>query len=571
MCFSLGNSLNSSDRINTPAFKSPLNQENLDMLEYPFLTISKLPAGFIVHLGATVSARSVKLLQRVPNQDEPDERDTWWHELRREVVSHVRSLACNMVVGYSEMTTISEDVCVLSATGTAALVNLNNTGDVILDSSRGKETLGSSWDKKDFSNNGKRKERKTSESDKEVKENLETPPPTSSEYRSKCSICHIPYAQSSLPFKTFMSKCNICRKHRVPDVILTTIEPLDGLHIIGQGCLISAQVFRYKRDLKSEANAKEISDGLPFLEYELHRQLICKLKIKGMNAIFGLKTSLTVGERIMAVVATGTGCFLAGLPAPKVPKIIAGNSWTDVEKLGELQKAIQDTMDRNRELYQVKNTSSVASSDTDDSEDEVADDFNIGNRDTCVLEVDDIQDLEVVSLLMESNPENLGFHAVNIQSVPGIQDLDLIKHLQMFTQVWRAKLPLNQSNNNFSKQFHRLLQTIFFKLRTMVPCALSGIKFLLDLPEADEIQILVSGMACSLGEPGKTNKFKKRIIVHSVSKDGVRRMDDDLIFNLEEDLDTDAQNSFLHTGSLRLRRKSPTRNNKIKSTKHVSI
>jgi hypothetical protein len=28
-----------------------MNQESLDMMEYPFLTMSKYPSGFIMHLG----------------------------------------------------------------------------------------------------------------------------------------------------------------------------------------------------------------------------------------------------------------------------------------------------------------------------------------------------------------------------------------------------------------------------------------------------------------------------------------------------------------------------------------
>lgn len=65
----------------TPNLKTP----NLDMLEYPFLTISTLPVGFILQLGSTVCARSVKLLERVPNPDEPETRDFWWTEIRKEV------------------------------------------------------------------------------------------------------------------------------------------------------------------------------------------------------------------------------------------------------------------------------------------------------------------------------------------------------------------------------------------------------------------------------------------------------------------------------------------------------
>lgn len=54
-----------------------------------------------------MAARSVKLLERVPNPDEPETRDSWWNELRMEIRSHARALGCNVVLGYTEGTTIS--------------------------------------------------------------------------------------------------------------------------------------------------------------------------------------------------------------------------------------------------------------------------------------------------------------------------------------------------------------------------------------------------------------------------------------------------------------------------------
>lgn len=57
---------------------------------------------------------------------------------------------------------------------------------------------------------------------------------------------------------------------------------------------------------------------------------------------------------MIALIATGTAVFLTALPAPKAPKIVPGNSWTNDEKLKELQKSLQDTVDRNREIYQLK-------------------------------------------------------------------------------------------------------------------------------------------------------------------------------------------------------------------------
>lgn len=37
-----------------------------------------------------------------------------------------------------------------------------------------------------------------------------------------------------------------------------------------------------------------MSQALPFLEYELHRQLMLKLRVAGMNAVFSLRSQLQV-------------------------------------------------------------------------------------------------------------------------------------------------------------------------------------------------------------------------------------------------------------------------------------
>lgn len=55
--------------------------------------------------------------------DEPKTRDLWWTEIRTEIRSHMRALDCNCVLGYSERTTIKDELIVLSAIGTAATLN----------------------------------------------------------------------------------------------------------------------------------------------------------------------------------------------------------------------------------------------------------------------------------------------------------------------------------------------------------------------------------------------------------------------------------------------------------------
>lgn len=140
--------------------------------------------------------------------------------------------------------------------------------------------------------------------------------------------------------------------------MMATIEIPDGMPIVGRGCFIQASICRPLKDLKGESNAKEISDGFPFLEYELHRLLVSKLKIKGMNAIFGLKIRISIGDRRLIGVATGTAVFLGPLPPPMVPKLKWDNS-ADNAKFVEFQNDLAKAVKENIEVYQLKHPVSV--------------------------------------------------------------------------------------------------------------------------------------------------------------------------------------------------------------------
>lgn len=107
------------------------------------------------------------------------------------------------------------------------------------------------------------------------------------------------------------------------------------------------------KDLRSESNAKEISDGLPFLEYELHRMLVTKLRIKGMNSVFGLKVRISIGEKMVVGSVTGTAVFLAPLCTPAIPRLVSDRT-SDEKKLSALQKHLLDNVKKNREIYQIK-------------------------------------------------------------------------------------------------------------------------------------------------------------------------------------------------------------------------
>ncbi|XP_043670718.1 C2 domain-containing protein 5 isoform X1 [Vespula pensylvanica] len=558
-----GNSLAGSDRSmggfmkTSTAVVRTMNQDALEMLEYPFITMQQYPPGFVVHIGGLVSSRSVKLLERISNLEEPEGRDAWWTEIRMEVRSHARALACNVVIGYKEETSICDDVCVLNASGTAAVINLHSSNQdqdnvfvsrlqqglitASMESDRDKPCPKSSINKTekcdiDTSNhttNLSGRNKCTSESNDHE----------SYVQSHGCNLCHLPYSGNNIQFKVNMSKCAICKRAKVPDVMFTTIELPENIPMTGRGCFIQATVCKSKKDLRGELNAKEISDCLPFLEYELYCLLLNKLKMKGMNAVFGLKLQVSIGERMVIGMAVGTAVYLTALPNPSIPQIAAHNSWHNEEQLVEIQKILSETVKKNIEFYQLKPIGGdnetgriVTTSDTDDSDEDLPElDVALGSRDACILEVDDLEDMDRISLLIDDRPPD-DFHVVNTQTIPGLEDLEIVRNLQMFTQVSRAKIPAGQLASMPSKYFARLLQTVFFKLRRMVPCALCDMQFKVALPEQDEIQLSVVGMALGLGEPVKSNKFKRKLLIHQLSKDEAKKSDEhEMIFNLEED------------------------------------
>src|SRR3989338_1895187 len=97
---------------------------------------------------------------------------------------------------------------------------------------------------------------------------------------SPCSFCHIPSSGFSSPHL-----CGICHGARVPPVLLTTIEPPISLAVVGSPHLLQVRVCRKKKKLGGEQNAFHVSRIMPFIEFDLHRQITYKLRLMCMNAV----------------------------------------------------------------------------------------------------------------------------------------------------------------------------------------------------------------------------------------------------------------------------------------------
>ncbi|TDH71838.1 hypothetical protein CCR75_007265 [Bremia lactucae] len=91
--------------------------------EVQLITLKVFNPATRIQLAGIVSARSVKYLGKLATKlADQETRDSWWLELREEIRAHAQSLQCPFVIGYSESCTIYDDVCVISASGTAAVM-----------------------------------------------------------------------------------------------------------------------------------------------------------------------------------------------------------------------------------------------------------------------------------------------------------------------------------------------------------------------------------------------------------------------------------------------------------------
>nr|XP_060632548.1 C2 domain-containing protein 5 isoform X26 [Anolis sagrei ordinatus] len=514
-------------------------QSALEQREFPFFTLTAFPPGFLLHVGGVVSARSVKLLDRIHNPDDPETRDAWWAEIRQEIKSHAKALGCHAVVGYSESTSICEEVCILSASGTAAVLNprflQDGTMEVCLE---------------------QRLE--------------ETSPPG-------CGFCHIPYDELNMPFPAHLTYCCNCRKQKVPDVIFTTIDlPVDAM-VIGKGCLIQARLCRLKKKAQAEANATAISNLLPFMEYEVHTQLMNKLKLKGMNALFGLRIQITVGETMLMGLASATGVYLSALPTPGGIQI-AGKTPNDAtyeQHISHVQKKINDTITKNKELYDINPPEACEEiigspipeprprtrllRSQSESSDEITElDLSHGKKDAFVLEIDDTDAMEDVHSLLTDIPPPSGFYSCNTEIMPGINNWT--SDIQMFTSVRVSRLTntslTNQSlNKTFNDLCENLLKSLYFKLRSMIPCCLCHVNFTVALPEDEIIQVTVTAVAITFDKHQalQTAKTPAEKTVQRASTDN----EEQLQFPLELSSDPHAPQQFSPAKAVSIDKPSP--------------
>ena len=338
-----------------------------------------------------------------------------------------------------------------------------------------------------------------------------------------------------------------CGRKWVPEILLSTVEPSPGLPVVGHGTLIQSRVCRQIKSSTGDANATIVSEALPFLEYDLYRQLLVRMKVLGVNAVFRLDTQVQIGNSMIVGVITGTAMYLPALPMPPALRISRNIAVKDEEDrhLVELQDKIEELSSKNRKAFQQapvgyiphiaysfnpfrkskgyatpnssprgtlrrhasdervtkredsmsKHGDDVSSSSSSESSSSESDEeiFN-DNKEAFVLEVDDETDEDIIAGLIEHQaPE--GISMCNTEQFPGTTDLGSAIHmiLAMRRMKWEESRTTRR-NEAFGQVFKELYASILFRVRLFSPCRICGLKTRVALAADDTIELVVTAM-----------------------------------------------------------------------------
>ncbi|CRG98795.1 conserved Plasmodium protein, unknown function [Plasmodium relictum] len=239
------------------------------------LTLDSLPNNIKYTYGGLVASKAVKVLhQRVTE----DHRDEWLLEIRDELKSNAKFLSCNAILGYKEDIYIFNDVIVLYCYGTA--INIFSCfffDDKIIS----------------FVNNEDKLKYNYINLDKDT----------------NCIYLH--YSSNEIENNKVL--CRMCNEAFVPKIFISSSNIPEDLAIIGNGFLISAFVVYPLKKHYGEYLASEISEILPFLELNLHKQIICKLLVNGFNSIFDYNLKLCFNHNYLFGFCHGTGICTYGI------------------------------------------------------------------------------------------------------------------------------------------------------------------------------------------------------------------------------------------------------------------
>ncbi|KAI8908982.1 hypothetical protein EDD86DRAFT_206598 [Gorgonomyces haynaldii] len=469
-----------------PPLQLPNSWRSIDPI---FLTMTKFPRNTISSVGGFVCATSIKVFE----SDVRDIRESWWNELRDEIKSHAFKLRCSHVLGYTEQITIHDGIALLFCSGTAARIDLSQKKDegslIGLDERRPSKTLaidipGTPRSSLPLSEDQERKSRNLG-----------------------CNACHITYSRHESPFPMAFNKCKVCGKKYVPEIALFTTEPPPELETIGRSVLIEAHVCRPKKVKVGYARPNDVSDAVPFIHYDLHRQLMYKLRIYSLNCVFGLKIHISFGDGVLTAVATGTAFHCRALAIPPALKVIRNIDILNEEdeRMMETQGKLMHISETNRkriedELVVVKEKMLTESPMFDDPSDSNSsssdsDDESGGKRAqkaAMVVQIDDEADEDLVLFLDDHQRD--GFFMCTTESLSEIEVAQMTDK-QMLTMVTERPIQVDHHpNRQLAAILKSMYQHISFQFLHLKPCVVGKLSYHVKVAKEDTIQVCLNAL-----------------------------------------------------------------------------
>ncbi|KAG6964221.1 hypothetical protein JG688_00007803 [Phytophthora aleatoria] len=316
-----------------------------------------------------------------------------------------------------------------------------------------------------------------------------------------------------------MVRCGVCGNKWVPEMMIASIEPPAGLAMMGKGTFIQARVCRQRRKGTGDVNATIVSDALPFLEYELYRQVkddedrrLVQLQaqieelstfnkdrpeyeyyIGGRNARNQLQASTSLssdqddekGPRRPFQVAQSRSSARQSTATGETSITPDGGTTTPPAP------ASQTSLDNDS-----KTLSSSSESSSESEEEAFVDGFS-DSKETFVLEIDDETDEDLMSVLLEQElPE--GIYMCNTDRLPG--DFTPGENVHLIVSMKRVewdedRMRDTRLNELLSVVFKELFASLLFKVRSYAPCAICGLKTRVAVASETMLEVVLSGMA----------------------------------------------------------------------------
>lgn len=226
----------------------------------------------------------------------------------------------------------------------------------------------------------------------------------------------------------------------------------------------------------------------------------------GLNALFGLKILITVGDGLMTAVATGTAIFASALPIPPSLKVMRNLDIIDDEdeRLMEVQRRLMSISESNRARIEeelsklnVGNADLDVDNSSDSENDDVSRIFSTtsklpSSRPGVIVQIDDEADEDLVLFLDESQRD--GFMIFSTQNLP-CSVLKPFSSFEMVTIVKQKRIPSgHHPNRQLANVFKSIYQDLSFQLHHWSPCVVSKISKIVRVAKDESVQICFTAM-----------------------------------------------------------------------------